>query len=326
MTAFEYLKKILRFLKDLSAQTGYPLSYLSQRFFRLYMTHKVGIEEFCSLHLYDFTSRKAGEYLLWKESKRISDILNAGATKQELATFEDKHLFNNAMHRLLKREWVYLPDISVEELASFLKENSDFLIKPCIESQGDGIVKCRAEEWTAEELKRKYSGEFIAEALICQHEVLRRLNPSSVNTIRMIAARHDNAVEIIGAGLRVGGEGQFVDNFHHGGVAYPLDLESGIVTGPGIDFSGHPVLCHPSTGQIVPGVRIPFWDQVRSLVKEAAVVIPHVGYVGWDIAVTETGAVLVEGNVNYPGNTIIQIDGPGPLCRLRSFLKNQSMG
>ena len=326
MTPYEYFKEILRMLPEMSKQTGYPLFYLGRRFVSLYLAHRVEIDEFRSLHLFDFTRRKSDEYLLWKESKRIADRLNTGCTKEEQDTFEDKHLFNAAMRGFIRRDWLYLPEASDGEIAAFLAKNGEFLIKPCVSTQGVGIEKCRAGEWTPETLREKYGGSFLMEAVIVQHPALSAVNPSSVNTIRYIAARHGDAVAPVGAGLRVGGSGQFVDNFHHGGVAYPLDLDSGIVTGAGIDLDGHPILRHPTTGHIMPGLQVPCWDEVTELVRRAAVVVPHIGYVGWDIAITPDGPELIEGNVHYPGNTVIQIDGPGPRRRLTEFLKSQGLG
>jgi glutathione synthase/RimK-type ligase-like ATP-grasp enzyme len=42
------------------------------------------------------------------------------------------------------------------------------------------------------------------------------------------------------------------------------------------------------------------------MVKEAAKVIPEMGYVGWDVAFTPNGPVLVEAN-DFPGHDIYQL-------------------
>ena len=325
MTPAEYLKEIIRVIPEISRQSGYSPCYLYRRFTCLYLAHRVEIDEFRSLRLYEYTKRRCDEFLLWKESKRYADRLNAGMTKQELDTFEDKHLFNRTMDRFLGRPWLWLPEADDDAVGSFLRENEVFLVKPCVSTQGAGIVRCRAQDHTPDSLRKQFAGSFLLEGIIRQHPVLDAVNPSSVNTIRYIAARHGEAVRAIGAGLRVGGTGQFVDNFHHGGVAYPLDIGKGVVTGCGIDLSGDRILCHPATGYVMPGLQIPFWEEVTELVRQAAVIVPHVGYVGWDIAVTAEGPVLIEGNVHYPGNTVIQIDGPGPLSRLVGFIKEQSI-
>ena len=40
--------------------------------------------------------------------------------------------------------------------------------------------------------------------------------------------------------------------------------------------------------------------EVKELVLKAAMVVPNVKYVGWDVAITPTGPVIIEGN-DYPG-------------------------
>ena len=41
------------------------------------------------------------------------------------------------------------------------------------------------------------------------------------------------------------------------------------------------------------------------LVKQTAGVVPEIGYVGWDVAFSTKGPVIVEGN-EYPGYGIVQ--------------------
>ena len=48
------------------------------------------------------------------------------------------------------------------------------------------------------------------------------------------------------------------------------------------------------------GFKVPMFKEAVDLVKEAAKVVPEIGYVGWDVAISEKGPVLVEGNC-YPG-------------------------
>lgn len=48
------------------------------------------------------------------------------------------------------------------------------------------------------------------------------------------------------------------------------------------------------------GFEIPKYKEVIDFVKELGVVVPKVRYVGWDIAITNNGPVVVEGN-NFSG-------------------------
>ncbi len=325
MTPIEYIGEIRKVLSELSETTGYPVSRLFRSFLRCYITKRAEVNEFRSLRLYERSSLLVREYLLQHEMEAYSDQLNIDMTEEDYLEISDKHLFNRNFAPFVHRRWLYAPECTAEELAAFLKSTDAFLVKECRGMQGHGIQRFESKDIDPTAFWEEYrSQSVLLETFIRQHPAMAALNPTSVNTIRLIAARKNDDICLIGGGLRVGGAGQFVDNYHNGGVAYPLDLETGIVTGRGYDHEGRPVLRHPTTGHIMPGFAVPHWAQVLETVHRAATILPHIGYVGWDIAVTEDGAELIEGNVNYPGNNVIQLDGPGALKRLTDFIQKTS--
>ena len=57
------------------------------------------------------------------------------------------------------------------------------------------------------------------------------------------------------------------------------------------------------------------WEQVRRTVEEAVTLVPNAIIVGWDVAVTAQGPVLIEGNA-YPSVQIMQTAGMQGLKRL----------
>ena len=132
------------------------------------------------------------------------------------------------------------------------------------------------------------------------------------NGMVVTARDRDGRVRLIGACLKCGGKGAATDNFHTGGIAYPLELASGRVSGPGRSNTD---LCdytrHPASGAYLPGFQIPFWPELTACVHRAMDRVPGMGYVGWDIAVTPDGPELIEGNWHWPGGNIIQFDGVG---------------
>ena len=322
LTPLQYFKKILSVFPEIARQSGYPVPFLAWQFTKGYLRHRVQIDEFRTLRLYQYSGKMFDDYLTWKNSTRISDALNAGATAEEIALFNDKHLFNRHFREFIHRDWLYIPESTPEQIREFITGHDAFLAKACTSTQGNNIFRYTAEELDPDQFLEEYAGKpFLLEAFIRQHPALAAINPSSVNTIRLIVARKDDKVAFVGAGLRSGGGGQFVDNFHHGGTAYPIDLETGIITARGIDLDGNAVLRHPVTGYVMPGFRIPHWDMLLELVRKASVMTPHIGYVGWDLAITEEGVEFIEGNINYPGNNIIQLDGPGAYPRLKAFIK-----
>ena len=48
------------------------------------------------------------------------------------------------------------------------------------------------------------------------------------------------------------------------------------------------------------GFKVPFYEEACQMVKEASKVVPSVRYVGWDVAITNKGPVIIEGNC-FPG-------------------------
>jgi hypothetical protein len=53
---------------------------------------------------------------------------------------------------------------------------------------------------------------------------------------------------------------------------------------------------HPLTGLDFIGFQVPCIAEVKELVTEAAKILPDCRYVGWDVAISEKGPLLVEGN------------------------------
>ena len=87
-----------------------------------------------------------------------------------------------------------------------------------------------------------------------------------------------------------------MDNAGAGGIVAPIDLESGIISGVGRRENGQTFVFHPDTHEQIVGARMPEWRQLRALVRELAAVVSEQRYVGWDIARSTAGWVLVEAN------------------------------
>ena len=63
---------------------------------------------------------------------------------------------------------------------------------------------------------------------------------------------------------------------------------------------------HPDTGIRSEGYQLPMVQEAVDFAKKAALVVPQICHVGWDVAVTPDGPVLIEGN-DYPGTDLCQL-------------------
>lgn len=138
------------------------------------------------------------------------------------------------------------------------------------------------------------------EEMIQQHPEMC-FNNKSVNTIRVYTVLDAKGEpHIIKALLRAGCGESIVDNVHaSGGRLYPVDDNTGVITGGGFDVNySDEVYFHPGTDMVMIGRRIPNWNKVIELAKQSAKKLPQVRFIGWDIAVLKNDVELVEGNHN----------------------------
>lgn len=128
----------------------------------------------------------------------------------------------------------------------------------------------------------------------------------SVNTIRVMTSSVTGVPEIVCSILRVGNGSCEVDNFHGGGMAAAVDEVTGIVQGQAVDKALNRFDRHPVSEIPFDGFQIPYWDEVKRIVCEAALVEPRIMMIGWDVAITPDGPVFVEGN-RRPGFDVVQV-------------------
>lgn len=319
------VKEIVVTMPKLAREAGCSTIEMYISFLRCYINKRIMLDEFISLQLYKYTSIGLSEFLTIRHVFKLQKSLNRNATQEELDALHNKHSFNALFRPFIQRDWLYLPDADAEEISSFFEKNNYALLKPVGSCEGRGIEFLDSTNPDTEHILLEHVNDpFILEAFIHQHPAMAALNTSSVNTIRIITARRQNDLLFLGAALRCGRPGSHIDNFHNGGSAYPIDLETGVVNGPGkmLD-SNTPLVRNPSSGLIMPGFQIPHWDLLKKSVYQAAFIPEHIGYIAWDIAITEEGVEFIEANVKMPGVTIIQLNGQGICKKLDAFLQGQ---
>ena len=225
--------------------------------------------------------------------------------RQRWDIFRSKALFYQHFGQLMGRQCLYLQESTPEAFAfaDWIAERPLVVAKPNYGARGRSVAfvdttRVRPEEIFATLLRK---GQDFIEEPIRQHEALQKLNPSCVNTIRVITICTETEVDVIGTVMRLGVGGSQVDNMFTGGIAAPVDPATGQVYHAALSnapWSPHYEV-HPDTQEPILGFQVPLWGSVLELARCAARIVPGVRTVGWDIAVTSAGAILVEGNDNW---------------------------
>ena len=224
--------------------------------------------------------------------------------------FNNKNEFNDMFKEHLKRDYIFPISTKKEETLEWLKNHEMFFAKPNDGQCGKNIEKISVKEWN-NDYEKLYNHlienklELLEEPVI-QCDEMNKLNPSSVNTTRMVSVMNDKGeVTILTTFLRIG-NGKHVDNFNSGGMTAKVDVETGIVLEEAVNKAGELFDKHPITGTTINGFQMPYWNEAKEMVKQAAKQSPHVRYVGWDVGMSEKGPVLIEGN-QFPGHDIYQV-------------------
>jgi len=142
-------------------------------------------------------------------------------------------------------------------------------------------------------------GSFVFQETLTQHPSVSTIYPYAINTLRMDTfVTDDGNAEVISGLMRFGMHGREVDN---GGCFIAVNLDHGTLAAQALCFihlGGGVYDVHPNTNEPFKGFKIPFFTEAKILVVSAAKLLPS-RLVGWDVAITPRGPVLIEGNHNY---------------------------
>jgi hypothetical protein len=199
----------------------------------------------------------------------------------------------------------------------------DLFTKPVGEANGSGAARWRAGtsgryrdeaggELDPDVLESRLSesaqrGEVAIQPCLRNHHELEALVGDTLATVR-VAALIDRSgrwrpVMAIHRSARRGGP---VDNTAQGGCASRVDLPTGELGPVMVSERGRVRFAaeHPRTGATTKGRRLPCWPELLALVERAHRLFAEHPVIGWDLAITPDGPVLVEANVIWNARSL----------------------
>ncbi len=201
------------------------------------------------------------------------------------------------------------------QLSSLLSSiKGEFFVKKAMESEGGAGVFCISPD-DKEKLKAalsKKNGDIVVQKKLIQCEELNKLNPSSVNTIRIISLLNNTGVKIYSSIIRMGIKGAKVDNASSGGITCGIN-DDGSLKMRAYSANGVVYDKHPSTNIKFDSIKVPSFDKAIQMVKRIHPRLGHFKLVSWDIAIDkELDPVLIEANLKYGELDFHQLNN-GPL-------------
>ena len=264
-----------------------------------YFIYGVFPQEYFHYGFYEKSSADKKTYfttkLYFKRREMLSDL------KAEMECFEDKYNFSQLFGKFYGRRCIKVDETtSMSEVIDFIKEVKHFVYKPLTSCEGRGVKSYNIKEFQSEEAMwadiRHGGGTALLDEWIEQANEISDIYPRGVNCIRVYTFLHEDIFEFIDAKFTVGLNSDIVNATLESSIFCLVDVETGVVTSDLSDYNLNVYLEHPVTHWKPKGYQIPMWDEILSMCKEAAYVVPQVAYVGWDIALTNNGPILIEGN------------------------------
>lgn len=226
-------------------------------------------------------------------------ILPEANNSSEIHFLKNKADFNTLFSDFIHRDWLSCKDLNLDKFTTFIKEHKEIVIKPIDGLEGDGISlrTFKNDEEIREAYDRLKGRGYLIEEKIIQHPDMVFGN-KSVNTIRVYTIYNNvkDEVGILKTVVRAGIGDSIVDNSHSGGCAYEIDKKTGKIVSHSYCANGLETEIHPKTNIRMIGRMIPFWPEVLKLCQEAALRVKDCRFIGWDVAITENGPLLIEGN------------------------------
>lgn len=219
------------------------------------------------------------------------------------------------------------PDIKLHDLftdssrkAYFCKPIDGFQSRDCYKVEYDCGFKLNGKSFSSTEAFETLLNHSI-EPYIEQHPALNKLYANAVNTIRIVSISHNNKISIFYSCIMIGSEGSFVSGIPLGGIVVGIDKKNGVLCTPG-HKSKKPnfgkLTHHPDTGIQLQGFQIPMWEEVIQLVKDAHQVLGDIHSIGWDIAITPMGPIIVEANNDW-GTMVAEYISDNHLASFKRF-------
>ena len=178
-------------------------------------------------------------------------------------------------------------------------------------SEGDEMISPSGKRRTLDELLDTMAGDsrystYIVQDRLENHTDLQQLADSkALQTVRVVTmVGPDRKPRILFACAKVINSDHLSDNFDYGtsgNLLADIHLGSGslhrVMGKHDSGFGLQEFAEHPRTGITFNDFTLPYWQETKVLAEEAALKFLPLRTIGWDIAITQDGPSVIEGNV-----------------------------
>ena len=199
--------------------------------------------------------------------------------------FNDKRQLYRLYADFISRDWLELERTNAHQLRAFLGGDTTAVVRSSdTKVEKDSFVLNLLGINDYEDLRERLirMGLNIIEKCVRQNEQLERLCGNALGIIRVVTVGEMPVFSCL--------------NIRQGKslLTAEIDEKTGVVKGSAFDENNGLYYRHPITNKRFDGFHIPLWNEILSTVSAASKVLTSVNYCGWDIAVLNDRAELID--------------------------------
>ncbi len=305
-------KNIRVFAEGLSKRCGKNALWLTNDIIRAKRLNHISLDEYEWVGYYDLTpAQKRTVSTLWTRAELRKRYTN----RHYKCVLMNKYIFSRVFSEYFARGCVRTGDLTPEVLRTLAQNSGKVVYKPTSRGQGRGVRVINAgteAELSAAMLRIKGLPAGIVEEFICQHHELNRLNPGAVSIIRFYSVCTPKGTYIFCPVLTTSMT-MDISNGCKDALTAIADIRTGVVITDAVDQRViRDYAVHPVTGVPFKGFQIPFWQETVDMMKKVVPEASYISNIGWDVAITNSGPLIVEANT-IPGFNTAQYRGFHPV-------------
>ena len=206
-----------------------------------------------------------------------------------------------------------------ENIESLLEFKDPFILKNIVLEAGEGVFICRIvnsncevngiiKDWNS---FKSFLGSklWVVQKKNSSHKALRKFNSSALNTTRIVTILNSVEPEYLCGFQGFATDNAFIDSWSHGSVYVGIDVKKNCLKEFGFtsasDKRSGILTAHPDSGIIFKDYEIPFLKDTVDLCIRAHRLLYFNFIIGWDVAITDSGPLIVEAN-EKPGMNVAQ--------------------
>lgn len=205
-------------VKQVHKLSGKPRAVILADIVSCGFKYGAGYKDYLLCEFYNLNSEQRATFVTRGINNTVVKLLN---DPDYYHILDNKTEFYTMFNDYLHRKWLNFAKCSKSEFVEFMQEFDEIICKPDDLCCGKGVDKLKKADFGSlddmyDELKRRHIS--IVEEVVKQHHDMSRINPDSVNTIRVYTVLTDGKANAIYACIRMGNSDRPVDNINAGGM------------------------------------------------------------------------------------------------------------